>query len=141
MTVKLGDGARLIFEVINKYRKTNLSMYRLAMYKRLTGSQCLWFPQVSTKPVGSEDDFRPRLSAENWISQDGKTLYERAKTVSFDNALNANNHLKRITFANKIPTSGYQFIGVFEFVGRRTIGNRTYREYKRIADTTNTATW
>lgn len=107
----------------------------------ITGNNCLWFPQVSLNSVGAPDSFKNSLSADNWLSANGLTLYERARTVSMDNALDADNHLKRITFANKIPTSGYQFIGVFEFVGRRTIGNKTFREYKRIADTTNTATW
>ena len=132
------DGARLIREVINKYCQCNYDIWRRAMYANtLRNGNCLWFPQVSRKLIGTEDDFRPKLSAENWLPADGTEIWEKPKSADVANCLTRYNGLRRIVFANTIPDDGYWFVGEFKYVGDK----RGYRVYERIAATSDTATW
>jgi len=137
MKVALGQGADTIVGVINKYCKLSLGQWTRAMYKKLKPPYCLWFPQCSLKAPGMKDLFKPSLSAENWLSSDGLTIYERAKSASMDSALDANNAFVRIAFANLLPKHGYEFIGVFRFAGRKN----GFRVYKRISDVADTNQW
>ena len=142
MIVNIGDGAKRIVDVVNKYCGTSFRQYCRAMYINGARGNCLWFPQVSLKPIGVPDDFKRSLSAENWLSEDGQVLYEKARNVSIEKALSNNNSLVRITFANIIPNKGYSFIGIFKYYGKRN----GYRVYKRIAGSSricidNTLVW
>ena len=138
MKITNSDGGRLIRDVINEYCKVNVKRWSRAMYaKTLQSGNCLWFPQVSVKPVGTEDNFKSSLSAENWLTADGKEIWEKPKTAPVAKGLVAHNGLRRIVFTNTIPGEGYSFVGEFKYVGDK----RGYRVYERIAATSDTATW
>ena len=139
MKVSIGQGQDRIVDVINYYRGTNLGQWTRAMYRKLMRPKCcLWFPQCSPKQCGTADKFKRTLSARNWIPYPRDHIYELPINAAFAQRLNLHNGDVRITFANIIPKKGYEFVGVFEYVGTNKKG---VREYKMIQNATDSSQW